>query len=224
MNYNVRINEIKNQDSNVKAFATVTFDDQLVVCNISIVERKSGDGVFVSMPSYRTSMVDEFGIPEYKDICFPITSEFHKEFTTSILDAYEALKDGMLDKDGMNFGDGVDGIDYDVKMRLSDSKEGNSIRAYGQVTLDNCFVISNISIVEGKNGEFISMPSYKVGNSSKYRDIAFPITKEFRSELYKKILDSYQNELTMEKAMQQNAPAGLVAENRDFQENVKAYR
>ena len=35
------------------------------------------------------------------------------------------------------------------------------LKAYVTVTFDNCFVVHNIKIIEGKSGIFIAMPSRK---------------------------------------------------------------
>ena len=59
--------------------------------------------------------------------------------------------------------------------------------------IEDAFVVQNISIVEGKNGLFVSMPAYKTGKGD-YQDIAFPISKEFREKLYSSILDTYKAE------------------------------
>ena len=57
----------------------------------------------------------------------------------------------------------------------------------------------NISIVESKKGGmFVSMPSFKTktvdeeGNSI-FKDIAFPITREFREELYARVMESFES-------------------------------
>ena len=61
------------------------------------------------------------------------------------------------------------------------------------------FAVGNLSVVQGKNGMFVAMPSYKAGN--KYRDVCFPITKEFREKLNGAVLDTYQQ--AKEQAMQE---------------------
>ena len=59
--------------------------------------------------------------------------------------------------------------------------------------------MKNILIVENKKGEnFVSMPSFKTktvdtGGNPVFKDIAFPITKEFREILFEKTLESFEN-------------------------------
>lgn len=77
----------------------------------------------------------------------------------------------------------------DVRVRkLSD--EGK-LRSIVSVTLDNCFVIHDIKLIEGQNGLFIAMPSRKVAEG-KYRDIVHPINSEMRQELQEQILKAYE--------------------------------
>ncbi|MDR0722705.1 MAG: septation regulator SpoVG [Treponema sp.] len=64
------------------------------------------------------------------------------------------------------------------------------LKAYVTVTFDDCFVVHNIKIIEGKNGVFIAMPSRKT-RSGEYKDVAHPIHPNFRSELQIQILDKY---------------------------------
>lgn len=49
-----------------------------------------------------------------------------------------------------------------------------------------------------KGGMFVSMPSFKTKTGDEkgnpvFKDIAFPITKEFREELYANIMESYES-------------------------------
>lgn len=195
MNYNIKISEVNKETSKVKAYATVVFGDSLVVRNIAIIEKKDGQGVFVSMPSQKTSDVDEFNNTVYKDICNPITAEFQQEFSGAVLEAYEQKKAGTLDKDGLTVGGNKGAPDFSVRVTPFE-KEGSNIRGFASIYLEDSFVVSNVSIINGRNGEFISMPAYKSitkarGGENSYKDIVYPITKEFREQLYGEILNEY---------------------------------
>lgn len=69
------------------------------------------------------------------------------------------------------------------------------LKAFATITFDNTFVVHNVKIVSGKKGLVVSMPSRKVKNGS-YKDIAHPITNEFRSKLEKAVLDAYHKALS----------------------------
>ncbi len=78
----------------------------------------------------------------------------------------------------------------EIRIRKVSSEEGK-LRAYVTVTFDNCFVVHNIKAIEGKNGLFIAMPSRKT-RTGDYKDIAHPISPDFRNELESKILAEYE--------------------------------
>jgi len=64
------------------------------------------------------------------------------------------------------------------------------LKAYVTITFDECFVVHNVKIIEGKAGVFIAMPSRKT-RAGEYKDVAHPITPEFRAEMQEKILEKY---------------------------------
>ena len=67
------------------------------------------------------------------------------------------------------------------------------LKAYVTVTFDDCFVVHNIKVIEGKNGAFIAMPSRKT-KTGEYKDVAHPINSDFRSRLQSDILSAYEKE------------------------------
>jgi stage V sporulation protein G len=77
----------------------------------------------------------------------------------------------------------------DIRIRKV-SSEGK-LKAYVTVTFDNCFVVHNVKVIEGKTGVFIAMPSRKT-KTGDYKDVAHPINSDFRSELQQKILNAYE--------------------------------
>jgi stage V sporulation protein G len=77
-----------------------------------------------------------------------------------------------------------------TELRIRKVEAEGKLRAYVTVTFDNCFVVHNVKIIEGKTGLFIAMPSRKTANGE-YKDVAHPISPEFRTELQDKILAEY---------------------------------
>ena len=75
-----------------------------------------------------------------------------------------------------------------TELRIRKVEDEGKLRAYVTVTFDNCFVVHNVKIIEGQNGLFIAMPSRKTVNGE-YKDVAHPISPEFRGELQNKILE-----------------------------------
>ncbi len=78
----------------------------------------------------------------------------------------------------------------DVRVRLSKNNESKK-KASASITIDDAFVIHDISIIEGSKGLFISMPSRKLVESGEYKDIAHPINSETREYISKMVLGNY---------------------------------
>lgn len=71
---------LRNEDK-LKAFASVTFDDEFVVRGLKVISGKQG--YFVSMPSRKR--------PDgtYQDVAHPINNEMRRKIEEQVLDAYE---------------------------------------------------------------------------------------------------------------------------------------
>ena len=80
----------------------------------------------------------------------------------------------------------------DIRIRRV-SADGK-LRAYVTVTFEDCFVVHNVKVIEGKNGAFIAMPSRKT-KTGEYKDVAHPINSDFRGLLQKRILEEYEKSL-----------------------------
>jgi len=78
-----------------------------------------------------------------------------------------------------------------TEIRIRKVAAEGKLKAYVTITFDNCFVVHNVKIIEGKTGLFIAMPSRKTG-SGDYKDVAHPISPEFRTELQDKIVAEYE--------------------------------
>ena len=192
MEVSIRVNEVKNKD-NIKGFATVVFGDAFKITNIAILENKETGNLFVSMPRYRSNELDENGGHVYKDVCNPITAEFREELYSGIITAYENIAN-TENEQKKNEKSEMPSFKVSVVPFV---KEGSNIRGLARVYFDDCFVVSNINILQGKEKVFVAMPSYKTkqvdeNGKSIYQDICYPVTKEFREKLYGDIEKAYE--------------------------------
>lgn len=78
----------------------------------------------------------------------------------------------------------------DVRIRLV-TKEDSKLKAVASITIDECFVVHDIKVIEGKEGFFISMPSKKTPDGE-YRDIVHPINTETREKIIEEVLKAYE--------------------------------
>lgn len=90
----------------------------------------------------------------------------------------------------------------EVRVRLVKKDEGK-LKAVASVTIDDCFVVHDVKILEGQDDFFIAMPSKKTPDGE-YKDIVHPLNTETREMLKKAVLDEF------EKARSQAAIDGQV--------------
>ena len=69
--------------------------------------------------------------------------------------------------------------------------EEEKLKAFVSVVFDDCFVVSDIKIIQGTQGLFVSMPSKKRRNGT-FRDIAHPLNSETRKRFEDVIIDRYR--------------------------------
>lgn len=190
MKYEITVGEVKTQNSNVRGYASVVFGDSFKVSNITILADRD-NRLYISMPHYKSKSQDG----ERKDICYPTTKEFRGELEANILLALENLQQTGQKKYLM-------GEEQDMELPFTVAvtpfeKENSNIRGLARIYLDDCFAVSNISLINGKNGMFVSMPSYKTkqideNNREVYRDICYPVTGEFREKVNNLLTDAYE--------------------------------
>lgn len=90
-----------------------------------------------------------------------------------------------------------------VKATVYVNEVNNKIKASASITIDECFVVKGIRVIEGSNGLFTAMPSRKGANGD-YKDVCFPITAEARAAINDEILRAYYEKLGQQE--QQSKP------------------
>lgn len=80
-----------------------------------------------------------------------------------------------------------------ISVKIHSVHTSGPLLASASINLNGCFAIRGVKVVQGEHGPFVSMPSYKVGGE--YKDVCFPITKDFREQINAAVVDAYQQEL-----------------------------
>lgn len=73
-------------------------------------------------------------------------------------------------------------------------KEDSKLKAVASITIDDCFVIHDLKVIEGNEGYFVAMPSRKTSDGG-YKDLAHPINTETRQTLIDTIIEAFKDEL-----------------------------
>ena len=71
------------------------------------------------------------------------------------------------------------------------TEKDNKLCAFANITFDVCFVVRGLKVIEGSKGLFVVMPSRKVKGDD-YRDVAHPITAEFKDYIQQEVLKAYE--------------------------------
>lgn len=82
----------------------------------------------------------------------------------------------------------------EVRIKLIESRDNkDNIRAFASITIDNCFVVRGLKIIE-KDRFYVIMPNRQRKDGS-FADVAFPINNETRINIKLKVLNKYEEEL-----------------------------
>ena len=78
-----------------------------------------------------------------------------------------------------------------TEVRVIKVNSTNRVKGIASITINNCFVVNDIKILESKNELFIVMPSRRTPNGE-FKDIAHPINAETRKVIQDAILKEYE--------------------------------
>lgn len=74
-------------------------------------------------------------------------------------------------------------------------REEEKLKAFVNITFDDVFVVRGLKVIQGNSGLFVCMPSRKMPDGS-YKDIAHPISNDFRQRMEALILSEYERLLS----------------------------
>ncbi len=82
----------------------------------------------------------------------------------------------------------------DVNLKILN--KDNTVKAIASMTIEDCFVVHNIKVLDVDGNIFVAMPSKKLSDGS-FKDVAHPINRETRSIVEKAVLDKYYETLNL---------------------------
>ena len=92
-----------------------------------------------------------------------------------------------------------------TEVRISPAK-GGKVRAFASVVFDDSFIVNDLRVIEGREGQvFVTMPARKTRNGQ-MRDIAHPLNSDTREQIEQRVLEEYesarQNRLVADRSKQ----------------------
>ena len=79
----------------------------------------------------------------------------------------------------------------DIRIRKADT--AGKVVATASITIDDCFAIHELRVIEGKEGLFVAMPSRQTTDGV-FRDIVHPIDQPTRKMFEEAIISKYKEE------------------------------
>ena len=80
----------------------------------------------------------------------------------------------------------------DIRIKIVEAT--GKLKAVASITIDGCFVVHDIKILEGNRGLFVMMPSRKSADGL-YKDVAHPINTETREMLKTVLVKAYSDKM-----------------------------
>ena len=80
----------------------------------------------------------------------------------------------------------------DIRIKIVEAT--GKLKAVASITIDGCFVVHDIKILEGNRGLFVMMPSRKSADGI-YIDVAHPINTETREMLKTVLVKAYSDKM-----------------------------
>ena len=94
-------------------------------------------------------------------------------------------------------------MQFDV--RIYPVKTEGALKANASVNINGFFAVTNVRILDGSKGTFVSLPQYK-GRNGEYKDICFPCTKDAKAAFDKAVLSAYEQTMAQSQTKTQQAP------------------
>ena len=132
------------------------------------------------------------------------------------MDAYHSLNEKDKAQDAVAQEE-TEMPEFSILVTAWSGKDSN-VRGLASIYFEDCFIVNNVSILQGKENLFVAMPSYKTkkmdeNNKPIYADVCYPITKEFREKLYTELITECEKQ--MEKVKEINPQTGKPYNRRE---------
>ena len=102
-------------------------------------------------------------------------------------------------------------------MEITDVKvipvDDEKLKAFVSIVFDQSFVVTDIKVINGPKGLFVSMPSKKRKDGT-FKDIAHPLNNQMRQYLEDKVLTVYRQQVASAPASGGRDPGGAATGGR----------
>ncbi len=79
-----------------------------------------------------------------------------------------------------------------TEVKVFPATDGGRLKAYATIVFDDCFIVRDLKIIEGRKGHFVSMPSRRRKDGT-FREVVHPLNSEMRSEIENRLIQEYES-------------------------------
>ena len=83
-----------------------------------------------------------------------------------------------------------------LSAKIHKTFDEGKVKAIASLTIDDCFAVHGIKVIEGKNGTYVVMPSTKY--KDEYRDTFHPISKDARKQIEDIVMSAYEQTISID--------------------------
>ncbi len=76
-----------------------------------------------------------------------------------------------------------------TEVRITPREDGR-LKAFANITFDDCFVVRGLKVIDGDSGLFVSMPSRRRVDGT-FQDVAHPIENSMRCNIEEAVLQAF---------------------------------
>lgn len=194
MDYRIRVFKVDKEDSRLRGFVSITFENAFCVKSIALKQSAKGN-FYLEMPKYQDYESQEY-LPffNFKD------AEFRKAVTEQVVKAYGQIDDKYVDVEE-TWGD--EELYYDLS--VTPIKGNDTFKAEAAMKIHDVFVVQQMHVIQGWNGKtFVGMP--QTSQKGDRVDISHPVSADFKAELETAIMDEYHRKLEVQQKSHSKQP------------------
>ena len=75
-------------------------------------------------------------------------------------------------------------------IKVKKIETGNKMKAIASITIDDCFAVHDIKVIENEDRVFVAMPNKRLKDGT-FIDVAHPINFETRAMIEKAVIEAY---------------------------------
>jgi len=79
-----------------------------------------------------------------------------------------------------------------TEVRIKPVSSEGRLLAFASITIDDCFAVHNLKVIDGRDGLFVAMPSRRLLDGS-HKDIAHPVNNTTRKSIEETVLKEYES-------------------------------